>query len=102
MDIIRNIKDISKWITQAKTILCQKDTSKANAVDNYRPILCPPLMLKLMARTIAESIYNFLDVNNKLPVEQKACKKKSKETKDQSLTDKMIYVIVGREKQIWE
>ena len=55
-----------------------------------------------MARTIAESIYNFLDVNNKLPVEQKACKKKSKETKDQSLTDKMIYVIVGREKQIWE
>ena len=33
-------------------------------------------MWKLMTGTIAESIYNFLDVNDKLPVEQKGCKKK--------------------------
>ena len=38
-----------------------------------------------MAGTIAESIYSFLDVNNKLPVEQKECKKKSRGTKDQLL-----------------
>ena len=57
-------------------VLCQKDPSKGNAVDNYRPISCFPLVWKLMTRTVAESIYNFLDGNDKLPVEQKRCKKK--------------------------
>ena len=40
--------------------------------------------------TIAESIYNFLDVNVKLAPEQKGCKKKSRKTKDQFLIDKTI------------
>ena len=43
-----------------------------------------------MTGTIAKSIYNFLDVNDKLPVEQKRCQKKSRETKDRLLIDKMI------------
>ena len=47
-------------------------------------------MWKLMTGTIAESIYNFLDINDKLPVEQKGCLKKSRGTKDQLLIDKMI------------
>ena len=34
--------------TTGKTILCQKDSGKGNAVDNYQPILCPPIMWKLM------------------------------------------------------
>ena len=59
-----------------KMALCQKDPSKRNAVDNYRPISCFPIMWKLMTGTIAERIYNFLDVNDKLPIEQKGCKKK--------------------------
>ena len=73
-----------------KTVLCQKDPSKGNAVDNYRPISCLPLMWKFMTGTIAESIYNFLDVNDKLPVEQEGCWKKSRGTKDQLLIGKMI------------
>ena len=47
-------------------------------------------MWKLMTGIIAESIYNFLDVNDKLPVEQKGSRKKSRGTKDQLLIDKMI------------
>ena len=43
----------------SKEALCLKDPSKGNAVDNYRPILCLPLMWKLMAGTIAESVYIF-------------------------------------------
>ena len=31
-----------------------------------------------MKGTIAKSIYNFLDANDQLPVEQKGCKKKSR------------------------
>ena len=75
-NIISNRENTPKWMTSGKTVLCQKNHSKGNAVDNYRPISCLPLMWKLMTGTIAESIYNFLDVNDKLPVEQKGCKKK--------------------------
>ena len=89
-NIISNAEDIPKWMTVGKTVLCQKDPSKGNAVDNYRPISCLPLMWKLMTGTIAESIYNFLDANDKLLVEQKGCRKKSRGTKDQLLIDKMV------------
>ena len=58
-------------MTLSKTVLCQKDLSKGYAVANYRPVLCLPLMWKLMTRTIAESICNFLNVSTKLPVKQK-------------------------------
>ena len=75
-NIISNRENIPKWMTLGKTVLRQKDPSKGNNVDNYRPRSCLPLMWKLMTGTIAESIYNFLDVNDKLPVEQKGCKKK--------------------------
>ena len=81
-NIISNAEDIPQWMTLGKTVLCQKDPSKGNAVDNYRSILCLPLMWKLMTGTIAESIYNFLDGNDKLPVEQKGCRKKGRGTKD--------------------
>ena len=43
-----------------------------------------------MTGTIAESIYNFIDVNDKLPIEQRGCKKESRGTKDQLLIDKAI------------
>ena len=89
-NIISNGEDIRKWMTLGKTVLRQKEPSKRNAVDNYRPISCLPLMWKLMTGTIAEGIYNFLYVNDKLPVEQKGCRKKSRGTKDQLLIDKTI------------
>ena len=75
-NIISNRENIPKWIKLGKTVLRQKDPSKGNDVDNYRPTSCLPLTWKLMTGIIAESIYNFLDVNGKLPVEQKGCKKK--------------------------
>ena len=46
--MISNWMDIPKWMTTGKTILCQKDPDKGNAVDNYRSISCLPLMWKLM------------------------------------------------------
>ena len=88
--IISNREDIPKWMILGKMVLCQKDPSKGNAVDNYRPISCLPLIWKLMTGTIAENIYNFLDVDEKLSVEQKGCKKKTRGTKDQLLIDKTM------------
>ena len=89
-NIISNREDIPKWMALDKMVLRQKYPSKGNVVDNYRPILCLPLMWKLMIGPITESIYNFLDMNDKLPVEQKGCRKKSRGTKDQLLIDKAI------------
>ena len=39
-----------------KTVLCQKDIEKGNAVDNYRLISCLPVMWKLMIGVIADNI----------------------------------------------
>ena len=70
MDNIISIREGTPiWMTLNKTVLRQKDPSKGNAVDNYRPISCLPLMWNLMTGTTAESVYNFLDVSDKLPVE---------------------------------
>ena len=55
-NIISNREVIPKWMTVGKAVLCQKNPSKGNTVDNYRPILCFPLMWKLMTGTIAESM----------------------------------------------
>ena len=89
-NITSNREGIPKSMKLGKTVLCQKDPGKGNAVDNYRPNSCLSLMQKLMTGIIAESIYNFLDMTDKPPVEQKVCEKKSRGTKDQLLIDKTI------------
>ena len=38
---------------------------------NYRAILCLPLMWKLMTGIIANSVHEYLQMYNLLPVEQK-------------------------------
>ena len=70
-NIISNRKDIPKWMALGKTALCQKDPSTGSAIDNYRPISCLPLIWKLVSDTIAEGIYNFLNINDKLPESNK-------------------------------
>ena len=70
-NIISNREDIPKWMALGKTVLCQKDPSKGSVVDNYRPISCLSLIWKLMRGTIAESIYNFFNINDKLPESNK-------------------------------
>ena len=81
---------IPEWMTYGHTVLCQKDTAKGNAVDNYRPITCLPLMWKLMTGVISEKMYNYLESESLLPEEQKGCRRKSRETKDQLLIDKIV------------
>ena len=41
-NIISSRQGIPKWMTLGKMVLCQKDPSKRNTVDNYRPISCLP------------------------------------------------------------
>ena len=88
--ILNGQEELPEWMTKGRTVLCQKDPTKGNAVDNFRPISCLPLLWKLMTGIIAESMYGFLESNNILPNEQKGCKRESRGTKDQLLIDKMV------------
>ena len=73
--MINNRMDIPKWMTAGKMILSQKEPGKENAVGNYQPISCLPLMWKLMTGIIANSVYEYLEMYNLLPVEQKGCRR---------------------------
>ena len=77
-------------MTTGKTILCQKDPGKGNAVDNYRPILYLPFMWRLMIGIIANSVYEYLQVYKLIPVEQKGCRRNIRRAKDQLVIDKMV------------
>ena len=77
--------DLPEWMTHDRTMLCQKDQRKGNTADNYRPIICFPLMWKLLTGVIAEEMYNYL-----LLGEQKGCKRGNRGTKDQLLIDKTV------------
>ena len=69
--MINNGMDIRKWIGTGKTILYQKDPGKETVGDNYWPISGLPVMWKLMTGMIANSVYEYLEMYNLLPVEQK-------------------------------
>ena len=77
-------------MTTGQTVLCMKDPGKGNAVDNYGPISCLPVMWKVFSGMLAEEIYEHLEGKNLFQHEQKGCKKKSSGTKDQLLIDKTI------------
>ena len=65
-----------------RTILCQKDPGKGNAIDNYRPIACLPLMWKLLTGMISNAMYDFMESSGKLPIEKRGCRRKSRRIKD--------------------
>ena len=55
-----------------RTVLCQRDLRKGkNAVENYRPITCLPLMWKILTGMITEEIYDHLEREKLLPEERK-------------------------------
>ena len=61
-DMIKNGMDIPKWMTTGKTILCQNDPGKGNAVNYYQPISCLSLMRKLMTEIIVNSVYEYIEM----------------------------------------
>ena len=77
-------------MTTGKTVLCQKDSGKENAVENYRPTSCLPLTWKLMTGIISNVLYDFLEDADKLPNERRGCRRRSRGTKDQLLIDKTV------------
>ena len=86
--ILNGDQQLPDWLTYGQTVLCQKDSTKGSAVENYRPISCLPLMWKLLTGIISEHLYSFSEEEKILPEEQKGCKRNRRGTKDQVLLDK--------------
>jgi len=57
--MINGNDEIPAWLTTGRTVLCQKDKQKGNEVGNFIPILCQPLMWKLLTGIIANNVYEF-------------------------------------------
>ena len=62
--------NVLMWITRGRTVLMKKKKEKGKAASNYRPIICLPLVWKLLMGVIAEESSGFLDTSLLLPQEQ--------------------------------
>ena len=78
------------WLTRERASLIQKYNSKGNVASNYKPIICLPLMWKLLTGVIAGQIYAHLDQEKLLPEEQKGCRKGSRGTTDLLYIDRAV------------
>ena len=67
--------NVPSWMDTGKTLLCVKELEKGNAVANFRPITCLPLLWKLLTGILAEELHEHLEQANILPWEQKGCRK---------------------------
>jgi len=100
-DMINNNKDTPDWLTKGRTMLCQKDRQKGDAVDNFKSLSCLPHMWKLMTGVISDVMYEFDVESDYVPIEQKGCKKKTRGAKDQLLIDKVILRDSKRKHRMW-
>ena len=89
-EILSGNEQLSQWLTFGRTVLCQKDVTKGNAIDNYRTISCLPIMWKLFTGIMSDHLYDCLEKEKLLPEERKGSRRKTRGTKDQLLIDKAV------------
>ena len=65
-------------MTKGKTTLIKKDPNKGTAPNNYRHIICQPMMWKILTAQIREEIYYSLTSRGLYPDELKGCCKGSR------------------------
>ena len=83
---------VPEWMTKGMNSLIQKDPSKGNAPNNYRPITSLPMMQKILTVQISENIYYSLTSRGLLPDEQKGCRKGSRGTAESIYIDQYILI----------
>ena len=77
-------------MTKGRTTLIQKNPSKGNAPNNYRPITCLRMMWKILTAQIREEIYYSLTSHGLFPDEQRGCCKGSRSTAELLYIDQHI------------
>ena len=81
---------IPEWLVEGRTVLIMKDPTKGTEVGNYRPIACLNILWKTLTGIFNTKVYDHLERNGLLPVEQKGSRKRCLGTKDQLAIDKCI------------
>ena len=84
-------ESLPAWMIHRLNVVCQKEPGKGNALENYFPIICLPLMWKLLKGVLAEDMYDYLEQEKFFPEEQKGCRRGNRGTKDQLLSGKTIF-----------
>lgn len=87
--ILTGDAEIPEWMCQGITYLIYKKGNPRDA-KNYRPITCLSVIYKLLTGTIANKIYQFLNENDMIPVEQRGCIRGSYGCKEALLLNKTI------------
>ena len=77
--------NLPAWMTHGRTVLCQKNPRKGNAVENYRSITCVPLMWKLLTGVIAEEMYDYFEQEKLLP-------KNTKDADEEAMEKRISYL----------
>lgn len=89
-NVIENLGEILTWLTQGITYLLPKSEDTKD-LKNYRPIICPPKMYKILTPVITERTYSFLHEHHLLPIEQTGRRCGSYDCKEQLLINKDGY-----------
>ena len=81
---------VLEWMTKGKTTLIQKNPFKGTSPNNYRPIMCLPMMWKILIALIREEIYYLLTSHGLFLEEQKGYHKGSRGTGELLYIDQHI------------
>ena len=82
-DILNNelqSASIPEWMIESHTVIIQKDSTKGNAVGNYRPIACLNLLWKFLTGIITDKLNDHLENKDLFPKEQKGCRRRTRGT----------------------
>jgi hypothetical protein len=79
-----------EWLTAGVTFLIPKNENTENP-KNYRPVTCLPTTYKLLSSIMSRCMQKYMDDENLVPKEQKACCSGTKGYKDQLLISKAIF-----------
>ena len=81
---------VPQWMTTGRTTLVMKDPRKGPVPSNYRPITCLPILWKLLTSVLAEEMYDHLEANDLIGMEQMGCRRGKRGTKEHLMMDKAI------------
>ena len=95
-------QQLADWLTHGRTVLCQKDRTKGNTIDNYWPISCLPLLWKLLTGIISKHLYRFLEEEKILPEKKGVVKEKAEELKISYYWTKQCLETAKGEVQTWQ
>ena len=87
--ILTHPEQTPEWLVEGSTILLHKK-AETWIPKNYRPIACLPTTFKVMTLILTDRLYQHLDTQNIMVIEQGGCKRNCYGCKDQLMINNAI------------